>query len=451
MHNPRDGRGQRRAAQVGVSLLALLLVVSACVPTVPAPPPGPTPTDVPPPTIVPLPTPAPTPTTVPTPVAPPRPTPEPGLHNKRGVHLLLDDGGTYYSPLVWDEHVAWAARLLGPGGHVVQLVRSNDLRPDVWQRYFDLVARERLVPIVRLATYKASHNQWWVAPTPDLGGRTYHSEADRFRRFFDAIDWRIDEIIVTVGNEPNRPDEWSGAPDPAAYARYLRDVTEALRRVSAVKIVILNAGLDGYAPSASFPGGDSMDSERFMEGMAAEVPGIFDLLDGWASHAYPLGPFNQHPAQQEFRVDDVRPDAPERAMPPDSIPNRGVNSYRWELWKLSQLGVRKSLPVYVTESGWRHERSQAPQSLDAQHASVEDEQFSQFVSLAFDGPPDSAAVGWTPWNEDPRVVTVALFALGGKPENWGHTNLLLVDAFGRVLGSYPFAERLIEIGLGRRD
>ncbi len=380
----------------------------------------------------------------------PEATPAPTLYNKRGVHLLLDDGGNYLSPTVWDEHLAWAARLIGRGGHVVQLIRSNDLRPDVWQRFFDTTAREQLVPIVRLATYKEPRSRWWVAPTPDQGGQTYRSEADRIRRFFDAIDWRTERIIVTVSNEPNRPDEWSGAPDPAAYARYLRDVAEALRRVTAVQIVLLNAGLDAYAPTASFPGGDSIDAERFMEGMAAEVPGIFDLLDGWASHAYPLGPFNQHPGQQTFQIDDVRPDAPTRPKPPDGLPNRGVNGYLWEEWKLRELGVRKTLPVYITESGWRHARSQAPASLDAEHATVDDERLSRYLSLAYDGPPGGQAAGWVPWNEDARVVTVALFALGGRPEHWGHTNLLLVDQLGRVIGLYPFAERLTQIGPGRR-
>jgi hypothetical protein len=364
--------------------------------------------------------------------------------------MLLDDGGFSWPPVVWEEHVDWAARLIGDGGHVVELIRTNDLRPEIWQGFFDAVARNGLVPIVRIATYKDGPNQWWVAPRPDPDGQSYRSEADRFRRFFDAIVWRTDRVIVTVGNEPNRPDEWSGAPDPAAYARYLRDMTAAMRRVTTVRPIVLNAGLDGFAPSASHPGGDSIDAERFMEGMTAEVPGIFDQLDGWASHAYPLGPFNQHPANQEFKVDDVRPDAPPRQPPPDGTPNRGVNGYTWELWKLRRLGLTRPLPVYVTESGWRHARSQVSGALDSAHATVEDDQLAEYMELAFEGPRTGFASGWTPWNRDPRVVTVALFALGGKPEHWGHTNLLLVDPGGRILGPYPFGERLARISPGDR-
>ena len=57
---------------------------------------------------------------------------------------------------------------------------------------------------------------------------------------------------------------------------------------------------------------------------------------------------------------------------------------------------------------------------------MDDERFSELVALAFDGPAPGQAVGWTPWNQDGAVQAVALFAFGGQPELWGHTNLALV-------------------------
>jgi len=375
-------------------------------------------------------------------------TPAPAAANKRGVHLLLDDGNVRFPEEVWQDHVLGAARLVGPGGYVVELIRSNDLRPESWQRFFDLVDRAGLVPIVRLATYKDPQYDWWAAPVPDPGGRTYHGEAERFRRFFDAIDWRAETVLVTVANEPNRPDEWGGAPDPAAYARFLRDVTEALRRVSSVRVLVLNGALDAYAPSQSFGSTYAVDSERFLEGMAAEVPDVFARLDGWASHAYPLGPFGEDPSRQELKIDDVRPGAPPRQQPPPELPNRGVNGYAWELWKLRQLGPARDLPVYVTETGWRHVRSQAARSRDADFATVEDDRFGALVGLAFDGPLEKPAEGWIPWNQDTRVRAAALFAFGGRPEFWGHTNLALVDPTGRITGLYGFAEALARVSPG---
>jgi hypothetical protein len=182
-----------------------------------------------------------------------------------------------------------------------------------------------------------------------------------------------------------------------------------------------------------------------MEGMVAAVPDVFERLDGWASHAYPLGPFGEDPSRQQFKIDDVRPDARPRQQPPPGTPNRGVNGYVWELWKLRQLGLDRDLPVYVTETGWRHVRSQAPRSRDADFATVEDDRFAELVSLAYDGPYTGPADGWTPWNQDGRVRTAALFAFGGRPEFWGHTNLVLVDPAGRILGTLPFADALARV------
>jgi hypothetical protein len=455
----RVDRSSRQSRLSGLLALALICVilVSACLPPArPAPTPTappsatPTPTSSPTATATPPPSPtaapSPSPTSTPPPTSTPRPpTPTPIAINKRGLHLLLDDGTTRFPETLWEQQIVWAGRLSGPGGYAVELVRSNDLKPDSWQHMIDLLDREGQIPIIRLATFKDERNQWWTAPQPDPDGRSYKSAADRFRRFFDAITWHADTVLVTVANEPNRPDEWGGAPSPAAYARYLRDVAEAMGRVTSVKVLVLNGALDAYAPSASFGATYAIDSDLFMEGMATEVPDIFERLDGWASHAYPLGPFTEDPGHQIFKIDDVRPNATPRQEPPPGIANRGVNGYEWELWKLQQLGVEKTLPVYVTESGWRHRASQSANARDHDFATVDDARFAELVGLAFDGPPTGKAEGWTPWNADPRVKAVALFALAGRPEDWGHTNLLLLDPSGRIQGAYPFAEALARV------
>jgi hypothetical protein len=231
----------------------------------------------------------------------------------------------------------------------------------------------------------------------------------------------------------------------------VRDVATALRKVHGTRVLVLNAGLDAYAPSTDDPNGKAIDAERFMEEMHAADPGVFDLLDGWASHSYPLGPFGEHPARQELKIDDVRFGVPERKPTTGAPPNRGVNGYAWELWKLERLGVRRPLPVYVTETGWRHVHSQAAKSRDHDYAVVDAEQFAEYLGLAFDGPRVGQASGWTPWNRDPRVVTAALFASAGRPDFWGHTNLLLVGTDGRILGAHRFADRLSALGSGTVD
>jgi hypothetical protein len=47
--------------------------------------------------------------------------------------------------------------------------------------------------------------------------------------------------------------------------------------------------------------------------------------------------------------------------------------------------------------------------------------------------------GWTPWLHDHRVAAVTFFALDGSPAEWSHTNWLVLDVDGNVLGTYaPF-------------
>ena len=77
----------------------------------------------------------------------------------------------------------------------------------------------------------------------------------------------------------------------------------------------------------------------------------------------------------------MRPNATPRRQPPPGTVNRGVNGYAWELWKLQQLGMTRELPVYVTESGWRHASTQAP-SRDKDFATVDDGR--SYVDTPFD-------------------------------------------------------------------
>ena len=68
------------------------------------------------------------------------------------------------------------------------------------------------------------------------------------------------------------------------------------------------------------------------------------------------------------------------------------------------------------------------------------------VGLAFDGPSPRHGRGLDPLESRiARVKAVALFALGGRPDIWGHTNLLLLDPGGHIQGAYGFAEALARV------
>jgi hypothetical protein len=286
--------------------------------------------------------------------------------NKLGVHLLLADGRHDWPQALWASHLEYARQAVGEGGFVVELVRLDDLEPGRWQQFMDLCAQLQLTPVLRLATTHDAQKGGWTAPPQDAGGR-YHTVAAQYTQFVTTLKWPTEAHYVIVGNEPNHGGEWGGRPDPAAYARFLLDVADALHAADP-QAKVLNAGFDAYTPhTGSLPFNDGqyyLDEESFLDQMVAAQPEVFTRLDAWASHAYPLGPFSEAPWQQRYQVDLIN-DArnPNHVAPPPGIYNRGVNGYEWELWKLSTYGL-SPLPVLITETGWRHAESIDPTSPD---------------------------------------------------------------------------------------
>jgi hypothetical protein len=92
---------------------------------------------------------------------------------------------------------------------------------------------------------------------------------------------------------------------------------------------ILPAGFDASAPNSKI----TMEESNYLKGMIEADPGIFSNIDGWTSHSYP------NPGFSGF----------ENAMGKGT-----VRTYDWELGFLKTLGVTKTLPVFITETGWVH-------------------------------------------------------------------------------------------------
>lgn len=379
--------------------------------------------------------------TAPTPI----PSPKPASPNKLGVHLLLDDGRNVWPTELWLPHMLHARQAVGEWGYVTELVRIDDLEPTRWQLFMDICTHLHLTPILRLATTYDNEGGWWVAPQADEAGG-YRTVAALYADFAAALRWPTPDHHIIVGNEPNHGNEWGGRPDPAAYTRFLIDVADALHAADPGARV-MNAGFDPFTPhTGDVPFSDGlyyMDEETFLDQMCAADPDVFTRLDIWASHSYPTGPLTDGPWQQEYRADWLNGAAnPNHLPPPPGVYNRGVNGYEWELFKLSSLGVQ-SLPVIITETGWRHAESADPDSTDNGRPLPDSETVATYLDLALWGNggryPEFPQSGWTPWLADPRVVAVTPFALDGSPAEWGHTNWLVLDSHGSVLDTYaPF-------------
>ena len=358
---------------------------------------------------------------------------------------MLDDGRNVWPTDLWPLHLRYARQAVGEWGYVTELIHLDDLDPGRWQYFLDLCAKLHLKPILRLATAYDQEAGWWIAPQPDEDG-TCRSIATRYAGFISALQWPTTEHHIIVGNEPNHGNEWSGRPNPAADARFLVDMANALHTADP-DARVLNAGFDPYTPNTgSLPFVDGlyyMDEETFLDRMYAAYPDVFTHVDVWASHSYPMGPLTEGPWHQSYQVDWLN-DAvnPDHIEPSSGIHNRGINSYEWELFKLSTYDIPLP-PVMITETGWRHAESTDPISTDNGQPLPDAVTVAWYLDLALHGNdgryPELPEDGWTPWLTDPRVIAVTPFALNGYPAEWGHTNWLALDSCGRVLHTYaPF-------------
>lgn len=234
-------------------------------------------------------------------------------NNKFGIHII--------NPI--EEEASIAAELVnsnsGDWGYVTFVIQANDRDGGKWQTFFNILRRNHLIPIVRIATKQL--NRHWETPKEE--------DAKDWAEFLNKLNWPVKNRYIIVYNEPNHGKEWGNAADPVSYAQILNQTIDALKAESE-DFFVLNAGLDASTPHKP---PNYFDETQFLIEMERAVPGVLNKLDGWSSHSYPNPDFRGSPYAT----------------------GRGtVNTYKWEIELLKQLGVNKSLPIFITETGWRH-------------------------------------------------------------------------------------------------
>ncbi|QQG43341.1 MAG: hypothetical protein HYW45_04070 [Candidatus Daviesbacteria bacterium] len=269
-------------------------------------------------------------------------------NNKFGIHII--------SPT--SDEASQAASLVnssgGDWGYVTLVIEDKDKDVNKWQNFFNTLTDKHLIPIVRIATHPADGA--WVSPTA--------TAALAWADFLNQLTWPIKNRYVLIYNEPNHGAEWGGNVNPDQYATILSLTIDALKSRSS-DFFVLNGSLDASSPQ-QLP--ELADEIWFLQKMNEAVPGIFNKLDGWSSHSYPNPNF--------------------AGLPTDS--GRGsIKTYQWELETLKSLGLAKNLPVFITETGWKH---QGDQSFF--------EELSNYYQAAF-------TQSWT----DPNIVAITPFLL----------------------------------------
>ena len=235
-------------------------------------------------------------------------------NNIFGIHILYPEEVSQASSLVNSSGGDW--------GYVTIPIQASDKDLDKWQNFMDQCAKYHLIPIIRLATVgdyfsKAS----WSIPTDN--------DVLDFANFLNSLNWPTKNRYVVVFNEPNRGDEWGGAPDASSYAQILDYAVDIFKQRNP-DFFIISAGLDNA--SSNIPG-VSIDDFTYMYQMDSAVPGIFGKIDGLSSHSYPNPGFSQ---------------------PPNSL-SEGINSFFYQDNTAFELSDKK-LPVFITETGWSSDK-----------------------------------------------------------------------------------------------
>lgn len=267
-------------------------------------------------------------------------------NNRFGIHILTPDELNDAAKLVNSNGGDW--------GYITIPIQAHDKDLEKWQKFMDDAKKLHLIPIIRLSTNGDYFNtSVWEKPK--------YSDVLDFANFLNSLEWPTRNRYIIVYNEVNRGDEWGGSLDPSGYAQILSYSVTAFKSVND-DFFVISAGLDNAAPNQP---GKYMNQYVYMREMNKAVPGIFNQIDGLASHSYPNPAFSQSPLSQT---------------------GMSVNSFKVEKQLAESLSSKK-LPVFITETGW---------SSDA----LADEVIASYYINAFEN-------AWS----DPNIVTVTPFLL----------------------------------------
>ena len=247
-----------------------------------------------------------------------------------------------------------ARELTGRGGHIKLVFAGVDTAtttaPADWIAAVNAAYDRELIPVIRLGP------PWGNRDVRDDSDDSAHHAYTQLAAHYAAVVAALPRrdgwpLVIELHNEPDLCYEWACRPEDAPahdgvpagwmhysdiaaeYAAFMRDVTTAIHAIGDPRILVINGGLAPGGAVTCQCGGDGftagITSRDFLTAMIDAVPGVFDPLDGFASHSYPAqgegwGFFSAYA---------------------DSGP--GLHYYQTEL---AILGIDK--PVYMTETGW---------------------------------------------------------------------------------------------------
>ncbi|MDO8639553.1 MAG: glycosyl hydrolase [bacterium] len=233
-------------------------------------------------------------------------------NNKFGIHILFPQEINEASGLINSNGGDW--------GYAVIPIQATDKDLKKWQIFMDDAKKYHVIPIIRIATEGDYFKK-------DSWRKPRFEDVLDFANFLDSLKWPTKNRYVVIFNEPNNRGEWGGDVNPSEYAKILTYAVSVFKSKSQ-DFFMISAGLDNAASNRN---GISMNEYDYMRQMNAEIPGIFNQIDGFSSHSYPNPAFSQ---------------------PPSTQTQMSITSFRYEKNLVSELGGKEDLPVFITETGW---------------------------------------------------------------------------------------------------
>lgn len=258
----------------------------------------------------------------------------------------------------------------GDWGYVLIPYNVKDYDRSKWQKVFERLNKDHLIPIIQLYDIETTEQS------------KINEQIKKSSEFLNTLKWPIKNRYISVYNEMNDANFWKGEIDPAQYADILHKTYKTLKSLNGDFFV-----LNGAFNSSARTGGTYLDTKTYMLQMDKKVPGIFLLLDGWASHSYPQPNFSG-PVAKSGR---------------DSI-----KAYEWELQILKdEFDVDiDSMPIFITETGWAHKESEDSNGNSENYTLTQDQVAQNFIDAYKDI-----------WLADNRIVAVTPFTIWFAPPN----------------------------------
>ncbi len=242
--------------------------------------------------------------------------------------ILASDRNIFGLHLTQPQDIASAKTVInssqGDWGWATIVIRTDQLDHNTWQDFFDNCRKYHIIPIVRLATIM--ENGYWKRPAL--------SDIDNLASFLNSLNWPTTDQHVILFNEINHASEWGGAVDVKSFADMSIYAYQKLKSLNS-NFIVLSSPFDLAAPNQT----DQLKS-------AADVyhaiylynPKYFDSFDALASHSYPNHGY---------------------VGTPSDTGQHSIHGYLWELNYIKSLGINKTYPVYITETGWPHREGES--------------------------------------------------------------------------------------------